>query len=151
MKSFFWLFGSKLSILKSEEETEGQFDLVEGLFLPSSQSPLHIHTKYSETFYVLEGEVTIFTPGHQHILKAGESFMIPRNIPHSIANNSSENPFRALCITAPSGFGKLIREVGFEVAENENPPEKLHDMELADRILDEIGDKIIGPPGALPS
>ena len=149
MKSSFWLFGSKLSILEREENTESEFDLIEGLFLPASQSPVHVHSKYTETFYVLAGEVTIYTPGQATVLQVGETFLIPKNVPHSIGNNSDEEPFTALCITTPSGFAKLIRSVGFEVSD-ENPPERPHDMVLAAQICDEIGDIILGPPGARP-
>lgn len=151
MKSSFWFFGSKLTILKSEKETGSAFDLIEGLFLPGSESPLHVHANYSETFYVLEGEVTIYTPGNETVLRGGESFTIPKNVPHSIINNSKEKSFKALCVTAPSAFAQLIRTVGITATEEEfTPPAQNQDMELAGKTLVEIGDAILGPPGARP-
>jgi len=152
MKSSYWLFGSKLTVLEKEETTDSEFDLIEGLFLPGAIAPLHVHAKYSETFYLLEGEATIYVPGQTIELKAGDTYYIPKNVPHTIINNSDTHAFRALCVANPGGFAKLISAVGFEDPDENNitPPEGKHDMELAMKICAEIGDTILGPPGARP-
>lgn len=150
MKNSFWLFGSNLSIIESEENTDSNYDLIEGFFPPGSETPLHVHSRYSETLYVLEGEVTIYTPGKTNVLSPGNSHHIPMNTPHTIVNNSKTEPFRALAIASPSGFAKFIRTVGIQGSVNEAPPEKANDMELALKVLEEIGDTNIGPPGARP-
>lgn len=150
MKNSFWLFGSNLTIIDSEENTESRYDLIEGFFPPGSETPLHVHTTYSEILYVLEGEVTIYTPGETHVLTKGESHYLPKNTPHAVVNNSTTEPFRALALASPSGFAKLIRAVGFQGSRNEAPPQKDHDIPLALKILEEIGDINIGPPGTRP-
>ena len=150
MKDSFWLFGSNLTILESEHDTDSSYDLIEGYFAPGAETPLHVHTKYTETMYVLEGEVTLYTPGNTHVLKKGESHFIPKNVPHTVVNNSKEHPFRALVVATPSGFAKLIREVGIPGSVNDGPPAQPNDMQLAMEVLEEIGDKNMGPPGARP-
>ncbi|MEP0914361.1 hypothetical protein NDI45_25985 [Leptolyngbya sp. GB1-A1] len=43
-----WFFGTRLTIIADHTTTGGQYDLIEGYFPPSTQSPPHHHTCYSE-------------------------------------------------------------------------------------------------------
>ena len=144
MAQSLWLFGSRLNIVADHTTTGGQYDLIEGYFLPGTQTPPHRHTRYSEQLYVLEGEFTVWAGENKVVLNAGESFLIPAGTPHVVAA-LSDQPARGLVVAAPSGFARLIAAVG-TVDETEAP-----DMALFDRISTEIGDEILGPPGALPS
>ncbi|GAB2697080.1 hypothetical protein GCM10027037_21330 [Mucilaginibacter koreensis] len=146
----YWLFGSKQRILKNANDTDGHYDLIEGVFPPSAQSPLHVHANYSETVIVLEGHLTIFMPNEQHDLNAGESHFIPKNVPHAIVNSSDSKPFKALAIASPSGFAHLIESVGIIADENSDQPALNHNMQLAGQVMAELGDTILGPPGARP-
>jgi hypothetical protein len=146
MKKQFWLFGSKVSVLQGSEDTEGRFDLVEGIFPVGSRSPFHVHTKYSETLYVLDGEALIITPGGKSILKAGDHLFIPQNTPHAVHNNSENQELKALAVASPSGFGTLIRAVGMDVIEGQVQPSGEHDFQLVQKILHDLGDEILPPP-----
>jgi len=139
-----------VNILVDKEINESDFDLVEGTFPALSQSPLHIHTKYSETIYVLEGELTLYLPSVEKTIKAGETAFIPANTPHTLVNASDKDRFKALVVAHPGGFAKLIRAVGIPVDDPENPGSQQHDMQLAAKVMEEVGDKILGPPGARP-
>ena len=150
MKNQFWLFGAKLNILADKVINKSDIDLIEGVFPAGAQSPLHVHTKYSETLYVLDGELTVYLPGVQQIVKTGESFHIPTNVPHCLVNSSSENIFKALAVAHPGGFAKLIRAVGIFADDNETLISQQHDMKLAADVMAEVGDAILGPPGARP-
>jgi mannose-6-phosphate isomerase-like protein (cupin superfamily) len=150
MKKQYWLFGSKVTIVEHAENTASRFDLIEGSFPIGSESPLHLHTKYSETFYVLDGEALVVTPGVEKVLKAGDSYFIAPNTPHVIINNSKDQELKALAVASPSGFAKLIQSVGIEVADGELTQQNPHDMKLVGELLVEIGDEILGPPGARP-
>ncbi|MEH1771567.1 MAG: cupin domain-containing protein [Nostoc sp.] len=144
MAQSLWLFGTRLNIIADHTTTGGQYDLIEGYFLPGTQTPPHRHTRYSEQLYVLEGEFTVWAGENKVVLNAGESFLIPAGTPHVVAA-LSDQPARGLVVAAPSGFARLIAAVGTE-DETEAP-----DMEVFDRISTEIGDEILGPPGTLPS
>jgi quercetin dioxygenase-like cupin family protein len=144
MSQSLWLFGSRLNIVTDHTTTGGQYDLIEGYFPPGTQTPPHRHTRYSEQLYVLEGEFTVWAGENKVVLSAGESFLIPPGTPHVVAA-LSEQPARGLVVAAPSGFARLVAAVG---TPNETEPP---DMELAERISAEIGDEILGPPGALPA
>ncbi|MEH1973178.1 MAG: cupin domain-containing protein [Nostoc sp.] len=144
MAQSLWLFGTRLNIIADHTTTGGQYDLIEGYFPPGTQTPPHRHTRYSEQLYVLEGEFTVWAAENKVVLNAGESFLIPAGTPHVVAA-LSDRPTRGLVVAAPSGFARLIAAVGTQ-DETEAP-----DMALFDRISTEIGDEILGPPGALPS
>ena len=68
----------------SAAETGGQYSLVEITAPPGLQTPLHVHYRDDEGFYVLEG-------GHDRGRRrdrragAGRHAFGPRNIPHRLA------------------------------------------------------------------
>jgi quercetin dioxygenase-like cupin family protein len=145
MTQSLWFFGARLNIIADHTTTGGQYDLIEGYFPPGSQTPPHRHTRYSEQqLYVLEGEMTVWAGENKVVLNAGESFLIPVGTPHVVAA-LSDKPARGLVVASPSAFARLIAAVG--TLDETEPP----DMELAERITAEIGDEILGPPGALPT
>ena len=144
MTQSLWFFGNRFNIIADHTTTGGQYDLLEGYFPPGSQTPLHRHTRYSEQVYVLEGEFTVWAGENKVVLNAGESFLIPLGTPHTIAVLSNQ-PARLLCVAAPSSFARLIEATG-TLDQAETP-----DMALIERISAEIGDEILGPPGALPA
>jgi quercetin dioxygenase-like cupin family protein len=144
MTESFWLFGTYLTILTDHTTTGGQYDLLEGYFPPGTQTPPHRHTRYSEQVYVLEGEFTVWIEDQKIELSAGETVMIPSGVPHVFAA-IGDAPARGLVVAAPSAFARLVATVGTQ--ERVDTP----DMELFDRISDEIGDEVLGPPGTLPS
>lgn len=146
----FWLFGSKLEIIGDQDITGTSFDIVAGDFPPGAQSPLHVHTLYSETLYVVSGQVTVFILGKQVVLNAGQSYFIPENVPHCVVNTSQEESFKALAVASTNGFAKLIRAVGIPVIDGDDNPPMQHDMELAMQVMAEIGDQILAPPGGRP-
>jgi len=73
-----WLFGGELTIIAGEEENKGQYNLIAGLWLPGLEIPLHMHTKYSESIYLTEAEMTVYTPENVQTLRAGDYVYIYR-------------------------------------------------------------------------
>lgn len=142
-QSSYWIFGGNLGIITDENETESKYDLISGTFLPGTEVPLHLHTKYSESVYVEEGELTVFMKDKTSVLKAGDHVFIPTGVPHAILASGSTIT-KALTVAAPGGFAKLIRTVGHAT------PELPTDMGLFMKIAEEIGDKLLGPPGTRP-
>src|SRR5690242_14121728 len=54
-----WFLGTLQRIRLDGRQTGGRFALFEGLFPRGASPPLHSHPQ-DETFYVLEGEVTVW-------------------------------------------------------------------------------------------
>ena len=138
-----WFFGTRFNIIADHTTTSGKYDIMEGYFPPGIQTPPHLHTRYSEQLYILEGEFTVWAGNRKVVLNTGESFLIAPGTPHVVASLSNRAA-RGLVIAAPSSFARLIAAVG--TLDETAPP----DIELFDRICAEIGDEVLGLPGALP-
>jgi len=149
MSQTFWLFGTHLRILADGHQIESAYDLIEGQFPPNMETPLHLHTKYAEHIYVLEGEFTVYLGKEKITLTPGEHFLISPNTPHVVAA-SSKQINRALTIASPSGFAKLIRNIGIPGTDAVQAPDTPNDMGLFIEFSRESGDVILGSPGARP-
>jgi quercetin dioxygenase-like cupin family protein len=149
MRKTYWLFGHRLTILAGPAETEGRYDLVEGWNPPGTRVPLHRHRRYSEQIYVLEGEFTVWAGQRKLVLRPGDDVFIPVGTVHTWAVTGT-GPARALAVASPSGFSRLITEVGTPDDGSGVPPSTDVNMDLLLRVAAELGDEILGPPGALP-
>jgi quercetin dioxygenase-like cupin family protein len=148
MTRSYWLFGKRFTVHANHEDTAGRYDLIEACDRPGYQTPLHRHTRYAEQFYILEGEFTVWAGERTAVLHPGDTFTIPAGTAHAVAITSA-GPARGLVIAAPSGFARLIMGAGTPDTGGA-PPAGPPDPALFDRICAEVGDQILGPPGARP-
>lgn len=149
MEKSYWIFNGKLDILVSEQLTDGQYDLIVGEFAPGVTVPPHQHNNYSESIMLTEGELTVYLKDKTTVLKPGDHIFIPKSTPHAIENTGSIMA-KGLTVASPSGFARLIREVGLPGNADGSAPTTPNDLELFMRISAELGDVMLGPPGARP-
>jgi len=77
---------SSLAFKVGSAETGGGLFVIEHTHLVPGGPPLHLHLNQEEWFYVMEGEV-VFQVGEQRVqLKAGESVLAPRRVPHTFSS-----------------------------------------------------------------
>jgi mannose-6-phosphate isomerase-like protein (cupin superfamily) len=145
----FWLLGNRLTILADHADTGGRYDLIEGNKPTGTRTPPHRHTRYDEQLYVVEGELTVWAGKRKVVLHDGETFTIPAGTDHVVAATGA-GPTRSLVIASPSGFARLIQEAGTPDTGVAPPELTPVDLERANRVAAEVGDEILGPPGALP-
>jgi hypothetical protein len=88
---------------------------------------------------VLEGELTLYTPGEQVELAAGEFVLAPRGVPHTY--RVGDTPARWLVTSSPAGFERFVAAVSASATAD---PAELG------RLAAEHGIEILGPPGVLP-
>lgn len=148
MKQSFWLFGTQLTVLAEGEDNDDRYDLVDGIVPPGAATPLHMHTRYSEDLFTLEGEFTVYLPGRTLVLKAGDRCLIPANTPHAVLN-SGNTPARGLVVASPAGFAKLIK-AGGTTEENSNIAGDEAFMARFMQASAAVGDVIMGGPGTRP-
>jgi quercetin dioxygenase-like cupin family protein len=148
MKKSYWLFGARLSVLTGPAETGGRHDLVEGWLPPGTPTPPHRHRAYSEQLYVLDGEFTVWAGGRLAVLRPGDDLLIRAGTAHAVAVTGG-GPGRALVVASPSGFARLVAEAGTPDEGGGAPRPAAPDMDLFLRVAAELGDEILGPPGAL--
>src|SRR5262249_30251456 len=149
MRNPYWLFGHRLSILAGPADTEGRYDLIEGRFPAGAQVPPHRHHRYTEQIYVLDGELTVWVGRLKTVLHPGDDVVIPPGVSHPF-HVTGDCPARGLVVASPSAFARLIAEVGTPDDGNGVPLSAPADMDLLHRVSAELGDEILGPPGALP-
>ena len=148
-KNSYWLAGTRLRVLAGPADTGGRYDLVEGWFPAGAKIPRHLHRRSSEQIHVLDGEFTVWHGGCKAVLRPGENLFIPDATAHALSV-IGVGPGRALIVTAPSGFARLITEAGTPDDESGMPPSAATDMERLLRVAAELGDEFFGPPGPLP-
>jgi quercetin dioxygenase-like cupin family protein len=114
--------------------TNDRFALSEVIAPGGDMPPLHIHRRDDETYYVLDGELTLYIG--DDVITAGPGVCVhaPRNIAHTYEVTSGGSA-RWLIVSSPAGFETLIERMGTMPAE---------------RLFVEYGIEVLGPPGALP-
>jgi quercetin dioxygenase-like cupin family protein len=145
----YWVLGNRLTILADHTDTGGRYDLIEGRQPAGNQTPPHRHNRYDEQLYVVDGERTVWVGKRKVVLHAGETFRIPAGMAHVVAATGG-GPAHSLVIVSPSGFARFIQEAGTPDTGGAPPQPTPEDLERANRAAAEVGDEILGPPGALP-
>lgn len=89
--------------------TGGQFSLIEQIIPAGFESPWHVHHSEDESFYVIEGQMSVIIEGGGTLLQAGDFAFGPRGIPHGF-RIEGEGPARILLMTTGSDFADFIAE-----------------------------------------
>lgn len=118
--ALYQLDGAVVEILHSGDQTAGSWALVRAVMPPGAMSPPHYHTHQDETFYVLEGELQVETQGRILTLRAGETLVMPRHIPHRPSNASAADT-QVLVLSTPSGFVNFLQAAGERVYALDTP------------------------------
>jgi quercetin dioxygenase-like cupin family protein len=96
------------SILLSGEDTGGAYCLIDLRVAPGKGVPRHTHTREDEALFVISGELEVTVGDEIFTLRAGETLIAPRNIPHQLHNSGSvANHY--LIMFSPSGFEEFLK------------------------------------------
>lgn len=82
--------GTYARISESVKDNDQALSRFEFIYAPGTGAPQHYHTSYDEQYEVTEGELTIWACNIKFTLKAGETFVIKRNILHRLQNESNK-------------------------------------------------------------
>ncbi len=139
--STYRFLGAPTLVRATAETTNGKFCLIEQWDTPPGfATPLHMHNREDESFYVIEGEVAVICGGKW--LKAGPGAFVfgPQGIPHGfrVIGNS---PANLLVLCAPAGFEGFVLGQTTPLSEPPSPPDMGKLMALAARY----GVDILGP------
>ena len=94
-------FSTILFKVLPRETSDGLF-VIEHKGLGHGGPPVHFHLHQDEWFYVMEGEVLLQVGDKRQTLRAGESLLGPRGIPHGFAG-VGERPAHMLIAFTPAG------------------------------------------------
>lgn len=112
-----WFLGTLVRPQITGEQTGGRFALWEGVLPHGAAPPLHSHPQ-DETFYVLEGEVTVWVveprlvdssdwlETHASPCAAGDVMLAPAGMPHTFRVES--DAARMLFLSTPAGIEDFV-------------------------------------------
>jgi hypothetical protein len=145
-----WFIDGLARVHVGGEETDGRYAIVEGFgFAPAGDMPpLHVHEREDEVFHVLEGRMTVYLPGEQIELGAGDTLRARRE---SLTYRVEPETARWLVLCQPAGFDEFVRAVSEPEPFDELPPAgRGHDLGAIAAAAARAVIELLGPPGALP-
>jgi uncharacterized RmlC-like cupin family protein len=71
--------------------------------------PLHLHHEQDDTFFVIEGTLTVQLGDELFDLHAGDLVCAPKRVPHTFANVGKE-PVHVINIMTPGGFDRVLED-----------------------------------------
>ena len=117
----YWVLGDLYTFKTLSQDTNGTYSLMEMVVYPQTGSPLHIHSREDESFWVQSGEIQ-FQIDHQTLVATPGTFIYsPKGQIHSFAN-VSDRPATVLCWITPAGLEQFFMEVGTPAHNLTAPP-----------------------------
>jgi quercetin dioxygenase-like cupin family protein len=105
-----WFLGALSQLRITGEQTSGAFALADHLARRGNASPVHVHDRDDETFFVLDGELRVFVGEEEHTAGPGTVAVLPRCVRHAYVVTSATARF--LTLHTPAGFEQFATEVG---------------------------------------
>jgi quercetin dioxygenase-like cupin family protein len=143
-----WWKSGRITVKIAGAETDNAFSQIETDDPRGSGPPLHVHHNEDETFYILEGEVTIQVGDERIDLAAGDFLFGPREVAHAYVVRSERA--RMLVTASPAGVEQFFVSHGVEVTGAEPPTDAvMPPMNDLMRLFAAYGCEIVGPPLSL--
>ena len=116
----YWLVDVLWLVLADGRDTGGRFSLMEQLLPQGSGPGPHKHTWSDETFYMLDGQITLLVGDEIRTARKGDFVMVPRDTRHAFRVDSPTARF--LNGYTPASMEALITELGTPAAARTLPP-----------------------------
>ncbi|WP_028923014.1 cupin domain-containing protein [Pseudonocardia acaciae] len=132
------------------EMTAGRMSLVDHRARCGSGTPLHIHRREDEWFYVVHGQLRVRVGDESTLAGPGDSVFAPRNVPHLHSVLSPEGA-RFLVGFSPAladGADGFVRAASQPAPAPEPPPAAAPpDPDALSALASRFGVEILGSPG----
>jgi quercetin dioxygenase-like cupin family protein len=140
-----WFLGTLATIKVPGEAVEGRFALIEFLFPRNASPPLHTHPQ-DESYFVLEGRLTVQAGERRVALEPGAASVVPMGVPHTFRVDS--DGARVLVLSTPAGIERFVRELAVPALALTLPPADTPrpSPEDLERIFRAHGQVNVGPP-----
>ena len=116
----FWLVDVLWMVLADGRDTGGRFSMMEQLLPKGSGPGPHKHTWSDETFYMLDGEITLLVGDEIRTARKGDFVIVPRSTRHAFRVESETARF--LNGYTPASMEALIVEMAMPATERTLPP-----------------------------
>jgi mannose-6-phosphate isomerase-like protein (cupin superfamily) len=109
-------------IKANRQRTGGRLSLIEQIIPAGFESPWHIHHSEDESFYVIEGAMSVIVGDNRVSLGQGGYTFGPRGIAHGF-RIEGDGPARILLITTGGDFADFIAETSVPRNAPPSPPD----------------------------
>ncbi|HET7902836.1 MAG TPA: cupin domain-containing protein [Candidatus Nanopelagicales bacterium] len=144
-----WAMGSLFEHLVAGAETGGALGVSLVTQPPGIATPLHVHSREAEAFFVLDGSLSYQAGEDLHHLTGGSFIYLPRGVPHAF-RITGDRPARLLAMVVPGGLLALYDEVGMPAPEHRLPGADGVPMDVEIGRWNEVGPRyglqVVGPP-----
>lgn len=147
-----WFLDTLVTIHLAQASNADGISMIEHRAPYGSSPPLHIHHTEDEVFYLLAGKARFNVGGKDLIVRAGETLVAPKGVPHTFIVTSRDGA-AWLTVTNRGDFERMLRAVARPPAHDGLPPhmgppsaEEAAGLEEACRAN---GIVLIGPPMAI--
>lgn len=139
-----WFLGTLAIVKVAGEAVDRRYALIEFLFPEGASPPLHTHPQ-DESYFVLEGRLTLQAGDALFELGEGGAAAVPMGVAHTFRVDSELA--RVLVLSTPAGLERLVREASVPAAAATLPPEGTPrpSPEELDRIFRKHGQVNLGP------
>ena len=105
-----WFLDALSQVRLSGEQTGGAFSVRDNLGRRGHASPVHVHDRDDETFFVLDGELRVYVGEEEHTAGPGTVAVLPRRLRHAYVVTSATARF--LTLHTPAGFEQFAAQAG---------------------------------------
>jgi mannose-6-phosphate isomerase-like protein (cupin superfamily) len=106
-----WFLSNRITVKATAATTGGGYGLFEADIPAGFSPPLHIHHREDETFWVLDGELTVRCGQQTFRAGPGAYVFAPRGVPHTFVVEGAR-PGRLLTLLTPAGSEAFFAEAG---------------------------------------
>lgn len=144
-----WFIDNLVHVHVTGEMSHEAYSLCEMTGAHGNMPPLHVHHRDDETFFVIDGQLTLYAGDREVVVDVGESVLAPRHVPHTYRVTS--DGARWLVVNSPAGFERFVCSAAEPAPDALLPPpgRPVDPAALAQHAAEQ-GIEILGPPGALP-
>lgn len=140
----YWYDGGLMAVRAGSQLTGGSISVIHVTVPRGKATPLHKHPDAEESFYVIDGDITVHVDGIDHELAAGATSTVRRDTPHAFAVRSEVA--HLLVMFTPGGGEQFFIDAGAPAQRPELPPPGTPDLERFRAAAAANGVVLLGPP-----
>ena len=140
-----WFLGTLAVVRVPGEAVDDRFALIEFLFPHGASPPRHTH-RQDESYYVLEGALTVAAGERRFELQAGGTGVVPMGVAHTFRVDS--DGARVLVLSTPAGLERMVRDGSVPASAATLPPPATPrpTPDELERVFAAHGQVNVGPP-----
>jgi quercetin dioxygenase-like cupin family protein len=138
-----WAGGMVFDVVLGAEHTGGSLALLDQRGRQGDATPMHVHRREAEVFYVIEGAITAWAGEAAMTLGSGGAVYLPAGLPHALRVDSDQA--RVITLSAPAGFADFVRAAAVR-SDGDVPAAWEFDVERIVAAAPQHDIDIVGPP-----